>query len=90
MMLPLYLEVSQYAIQLTRTNGKGCITALPEKVAIAQFKRLDPFRGRFLYRFSHLGLRNSARQCRYDVDVIGNSGPLERLRPPKSRQIVAK
>jgi len=73
MMLPLYLEVSQYAIQLTRTNREGCISALPEKVAIAWFKRLDPFRGCFLNLFNHLGLRKSARQCRDDVDVIGHA-----------------
>ncbi len=73
MMLLLYLEVLQHALQLTRTNRNGCISALPEKAAIARFKRLDPFRGRFLYLFNHLGLRQSARQCRDDMDVIGNT-----------------
>jgi hypothetical protein len=72
-MLPLSLEVLQHAIQLTRTDGNGCISALPEKVAVARLKRLDPFRGRFLHSLNHLGLRKRARQCRDDVDVIGHT-----------------
>ena len=72
-MLLLYLEVLQHSVELTRTDGKYCIPTLPEKAAIARFKRLDPFRGCFLYLFNHLGLGKSSRQCRDDVNVIGHS-----------------
>src|SRR6187455_1218383 len=74
MMLLLSLEVLQNAIQLARTDGNGRISALPEKTAIMRIKTFDPFRGRLLYSLDHLSLRKSARQCRNDVDVIGNTG----------------
>ena len=69
-MLLLYLEVLQHIVELTRTDGKSCITPLPEKAAIMRFKRLNPFRGCFLYLFNHLGLGESSWQCCDDVNVI--------------------
>lgn len=72
-MLLLYLEVLQHSVELTRTDGKGCIPTLPEKVAIMRFKRLDPLRGCFLYLFNHLGLGKSSWQCCDDVNVIGHT-----------------
>jgi hypothetical protein len=73
MMLLLSLDVLQYAVQLARTDGNGCISALPEEIAITGFERFDPFRGGFLYSLNHLGLRKSARQSRDNVDVIGHT-----------------
>ena len=89
MMLLLYLEVLQDSIELTRTDGKGCIPTLPEKAAITRFKRLDPFRGCFLYLFNHLGLGKSSWQCCDDVNVIRHPSA-RKASPPKLRQIVAR
>jgi hypothetical protein len=43
------------------------------KTAIASVKRFDPFRGRFLYLFDELSLGKSSRQCRDNMNVIGNT-----------------
>jgi hypothetical protein len=74
MVLLLRLDVLLHqGIQLTRTHRKGAITSLPEKTAIASVERFDPFRRGFLYLFDELSLRNSSRQRRDNVNVIGNT-----------------
>jgi hypothetical protein len=73
MVLLLRLDVLHQGIQLTRSYRKGAITTLPEKTAIASVERFDPFRRGFLYLFDELSLRNSSRQCRDNVNVIGNT-----------------
>jgi hypothetical protein len=51
MVLLLRLYVLQHGIELTGTYRKRAVTALPEKAAIPNIKRFDPFGGCFLYLF---------------------------------------
>jgi hypothetical protein len=73
MVLFLRLYVLQHSVELARAHRKGRVPTLPEKAAIPSLKSFDPFRGRFLYLFDHLGLRKSSRQRRQEVNVIGNT-----------------
>ncbi len=73
MVLLLRLNVLHHGIELAGAHRKRAISALPEKSAIASLKRLDPFGGCFLYPFDQLGLGKRSRQCRDDVNVIGDT-----------------
>lgn len=77
MVLFLRLHVLQHGIELARANRESRITALPEKAAIASVKTLNPFRGRFLYFFDHLGLGKSSRERRHDMNVITHAVDVE-------------
>ena len=73
MVLLLCLDVLQHGIELTRAHRKRAIPALPEKAAIPNIKRFDPFRGCFLYLFDDLSLGSSSRERRDNVNVIRNT-----------------
>src|SRR6266496_2072796 len=73
MMLLLRSHVLQHRVELAWTHRKGSISTLPEETAIASPKGFDPFGGWLLYPFDHLGLGKRSRQCRDDVNVIGDT-----------------
>ena len=72
-MLLLRVNVLEHDVKLTRAHRKRAISALPEKVAVASVKCLDPLGGYLLYPLDHLRLRKGSRQRCDNVNVISHT-----------------
>ena len=71
MVFLLSVHVSEEGVELARAYRKRTVAALPVEAAIFAAEALDPFRGFLLYPFEHIRLRESPRQRRYHMNVIG-------------------
>src|SRR5213080_696915 len=69
MMLLLRVNVLEHDVKLTRAHGNR----VPEKVAVASVKCLDPLGGYLLYPLDHLRLRKGSRQRCDNVNVISHT-----------------